>query len=191
VKHGDWDKKYEGDAFLWSVEPNRFLVAEVAGLAPGRALDLACGEGRHAVWLAERGWQVTAVDFSEVALTKAGRLARSREVSVDWIAADLLEHRPDGVFDLVIVFYLQLPADERRVVHTRAASVVSQGGTLLVVGHDLTNLTEGYGGPTRAEVLFTPEEVADELPGLIVERAERVRRGRAIDALVRARRPAE
>ena len=191
VKHDDWDQRYEGDAFLWSVEPNRFLVAEVAGLAPGRALDLACGEGRHAVWLAERGWQVTAVDFSEVALTKAERLARSREVSVDWIAADLLGYRPEAVFDLVIAFYLQLPADERRVVHTRAAGAVARGGTLLVVGHDLTNLTEGHGGPTRAEVLFTPDDVAGELPGLVVERAERVRRDRAIDALVRARRPQE
>jgi SAM-dependent methyltransferase len=187
VKRERWDEKYAGSDFLWSAEPNRRLVAEVEGLEPGAALDLACGEGRNAVWLAEHGWRVTAVDFSEVGLAKAAQLARGRGVEVDWVAADLLEYEPPPArYDLVVVLYLQLPADERRLVHARAAGAVAPGGTLVVLGHDLLNLTEGHGGPTHPDVLFTPDDVVADIPGLTVERAERVDRDGAVDALVRA-----
>jgi len=166
-------------------------------MAPGRALDLACGAGRNAVWLAERGWTVTGVDFSDVALENARRLAAERGVEVEWVEGDLLEWRPSGEFDLVAVLYLQLPAEERRAVLARAAAAVAPGGTLLVVGHDLQNLNGGHGGPKDPAVLFTPDDVAAELPGLEIEKAERVLRPvatedgevQAIDALVRARRP--
>jgi len=197
MKREDWNRKYASPDFLWSTEPNRFLVAEVEGLSPGRALDLACGEGRNAVWLAQRGWQVTAVDFSEVALAKAKRLAQSRGMDVEWIAADLLDYRPPGTFDLIADLYLQLPPEERRLVLERASVALAPGGTLLVLGHDLSNLTDGYGGPTEAAVLFTPDDIVRDLPGLVVERSERVRRRiaiddgerEAIDALVRAKKP--
>ena len=79
---------------LWTAQPNRFLVAKSSDLSPGRALDVACGEGRNAVWLAEQGWQVTGVDFSEVALEKARRLAELRGVEAEWVQADLLDYRP-------------------------------------------------------------------------------------------------
>ena len=106
-----WDRRYEGSELVWSAKPNRFLVAEAETLAPGRAIDLACGEGRNAVWLAERGWQSVGVDFSEVGLQKARELANSRGVNVEWVVADLLGYRPDPhEFDLVLVFYLQLAA---------------------------------------------------------------------------------
>ena len=110
-----WDRRYDGSELVWTAEPNRFLVAETETLAPGRAIDLACGEGRNAVWLAERGWQAVGVDFSEVGLRKARELADSRGVNVEWVAADLLDYHPDPqAFDLVLVFYLQVPAAERR-----------------------------------------------------------------------------
>ncbi|MGD0256037.1 MAG: class I SAM-dependent methyltransferase [Acidimicrobiales bacterium] len=190
-----WDERYMTDELIWRAEPNRFLVEEVARMKPGRALDLACGEGRNALWLAERGWQVTGVDFSPVGLAKARRLAVVRRVDVSWLRADVLEwNPPQTAFDLVIVMYLQLPADARRRVLSRAARALTPGGTLLVVGHDSTNLTEGTGGPQDPAVLFSPEDVANDLPGLDIERAERVRRPvhtehgdvDAIDALVRA-----
>jgi SAM-dependent methyltransferase len=190
-----WDERYMTDELIWRAEPNRFLVEEVARVKPGRALDLACGEGRNALWLAERGWQVTGVDFSPVGLAKARRLAVVRRVDVSWLRADVLEwNPPQTAFDLVIVMYLQLPADARRRVLSRAARALTPGGTLLVVGHDSTNLTEGTGGPQDPAVLFSPEDVANDLPGLDIERAERVRRPvhtehgdvDAIDALVRA-----
>jgi len=193
-----WDERYAGDELLWRADPNRFLVAEVAGLPPGRALDVACGEGRNALWLAGQGWTVTGVDFSQVALDKARRLADSHGIRVEWVNADVDDWEPPaGRYNLVVVLYLHLPADRRRAVHARAASALAPGGTLLVVGHDLANLDGGYGGPQDPAVLFTAEDVAADLAGLTIVRAERVRRAlttddgevEAIDALVRAVRP--
>lgn len=195
MKRTDWDERYSGEDLIWSVEPNRFLVTEVDGLPPGRALDLGTGEGRNAIWLAERGWQVTGVDFSTVALAKAGRLATSRGAKVEWIEADLRNFVPPArSFELVVVLYLHLPAEDRRTVVQRAAGALAPKGTILVIGHDLTNLTGGVGGPQNPAVLFTPEDIVADLPGVRIERAERVHRrvlvdGReatAIDALVRA-----
>jgi SAM-dependent methyltransferase len=198
MRREDWDRRYEEKELLWSARPNRFLVREAAGLAPGRALDLACGEGRNAIWLAELGWRVTAVDFSEVAIAKAREWAVRHGANVDFVCADLLDFEPErGAFDLVIVLYLQLPAEERRLVLSRAADAVAARGTFLLIGHDLTNLTDGVGGPSDPGVLYTPDDIVSDLPGLLIEKAERVLRDvedadrPAIDALVRAvrRRP--
>lgn len=174
----DWNQRYRQRDFVWSAEPNRFLVAEVEGLTPGRALDLAAGEGRNAVWLAMRGWSVTAVDWSEVALEKGRRLAEHQAVKVDWVPADLQEYEPPArAFELVVVLYLQPPADLRRLAWRKAAGAVAAGGRLIVIGHDVDNLTEGWGGPTRRGFLYTADEVAGEVEGeLEVVRAERVLR---------------
>ena len=86
-----WDARYETVGLVWTAEPNRLLVAEVTGLPAGRALDLGAGEGRNAVWLAEQGWQVTAVDYSRVGIDKGRALAAQRGVEVDWVVADVLE----------------------------------------------------------------------------------------------------
>ena len=195
----DWNRRYTGRELLWTSEPNRFLVAETAALRPGRALDLACGEGRNAVWLAERGWQVTGVDFAEVALEKARSLANGRGVVGEWVAADLLDYRPEqGAFDLVLIFYLQVPARERASILRTAVGAVAPGGTLLLVAHDSANLENGYGGPQAPALLYSAEDAAADLDGLQVVRAERVERPAqtpdgdrvALDALVRAVRPA-
>ena len=194
-----WDERYGGSELLWTSEPNRFLVAEASALAPGRALDLACGEGRNTVWLAERGWQVTGVDFSAVGLDKAAALARSREVMANWVAADLLDFEPErAAFGLVIVFYLQVPASERSTIVGRAAAAVATGGRFLLVGHDSANIEHGHGGPQVPGVLYTAQDIVGDLrgSGLEIERAERVERPVdtadevriALDALVRASR---
>ena len=194
VEREDWNRRHGEAGPLFGVDPNRFLVAEVDGLAPGRALDLACGAGRNAVWLAERGWTVTGVDFSDAALENARRLSAERGVEVEWVQADVRDWTPPAAaYDLVAILYLQIPADERRVVHGRAAAAVAPSGTLLVVGHDRENLVSGTGGPRDTGVLLDSEEVAAELDGLVIERAERVLRPvegerDAIDTLVRARR---
>jgi 2-polyprenyl-3-methyl-5-hydroxy-6-metoxy-1,4-benzoquinol methylase len=91
VRREDWDRRYSQPDLLWSATPNRFLVREVAELPPGRALDLACGEGRNALWLAERGWTVTGVDYSAVAIEKARRRSHDEGAEVDFACADLLE----------------------------------------------------------------------------------------------------
>jgi len=193
-----WDRRYGGGELVWTAEPNRFLAAEVADLTAGRGLDLACGEGRNAVWLAQRGWHVTGVDFSQVGLDKAHALAEQRGVSVHWLRADLLEYvPPPAAFDLVVVLYLHIAASAMRDVLRRGAAALAAGGTLLVVGHDPTNVEQGYGGPQNPAILMAPDEIVDALRDLRIERAERVRRPvasagedvYAIDALVRASRP--
>jgi SAM-dependent methyltransferase len=184
---------------VWRAEPNRFLVEAVVGLTPGRALDVACGEGRNAVWLASRGWKVVGVDFSSVALAKARRMAEDRGAEVEWVEADVVSWTPlRGVFDLVAVMYLHVPADQRRQVLANAAAALAPGGVLLVVGHDATNPAEGFGGPQDPAVLYGAQDVVCDLGGLRIERAERVERpvdtesgpAVALDALVRAVRPA-
>jgi SAM-dependent methyltransferase len=191
----DWDRRYAERPWLWTAEPNLFLVTEVGDMAPGRALDLACGEGRNAVWLAELGWTVTAVDFSEVATGRARELAEFRGVEVEVIHHDLLGYEPEpGAFDLVAVMYLHLaPADRASVLRT-AVEATAPGGTVLVVGHDVDNLERGHGGPQVAEVLYTAAAVAAELAPLTIARAGQVTRAvetdagivTAIDTLVRA-----
>jgi len=194
-----WNRRWAGERASAATTPSGFLIAETETLPPGRALDVACGAGRNAVWLARHGWRVTGVDFSDVALRAARELAVASGVEVEWIEADAVTWVPPGrAYDLVTVMYLQLPARERRAALAHAASAVRPGGTLLVVGHDLLNLTEGSGGPTQADVLFTPDDVVAEIGDLAIEKSLRVQRAvdgggaarDAIDALVRARRPA-
>jgi len=193
VKREDWDARYASVENLWAVRPNRFLVAEAGELPPGRALDLACGEGQNAIWLASLGWDVVGVDYSEVAIAKARARAERDGVGAEFVCADLVGYAPEPqAFDLVLVLYLHIPADQRRGVLERAAAAVAPGGTFVFVGHDLTNMTDGVGGPTDPQILCTPAEIAAELPGLEIEKAERVLRDvageerDAIDALVRA-----
>jgi SAM-dependent methyltransferase len=195
MRREDWDARYAAVENLWARKPNRFLVAEVGDLEPGRALDLACGEGQNAIWLATLGWDVTAVDYSEVAIAKARDRASRDGVDVDFRCEDLVEYVPESAaYDLVIVLYLHIPSAQRGSVHVRASAAVAPGGTFLLVGHDVSNLTDGVGGPSDPDILYSADEIADELPGLELEKAMTVLRDvggedrEAIDTLVRARR---
>jgi 2-polyprenyl-3-methyl-5-hydroxy-6-metoxy-1,4-benzoquinol methylase len=195
-----WDERYAGPELVWGSGPNCFVAEELAALPPGRAIDLGTGEGRNAIWLAERGFTVTAVDFSRVGLARAAGLAAGRGVSVDWVYADLLDYQPTpGGYDLVLIAYIQLPADRLTALARTAATALAPGGTLLAVGHDRDNLTRGHAGPKDLSVLWTPQVVTAGLTGLTVQQAEQVNRTvttpdrerTAIDTLVRAVRPHE
>ena len=190
-----WDERYSASELVWSAGPNRFLSEEVGGLHPGRALDLGAGEGRNAIWLAELGWDVTAVDFSRVGIEKGAEIARARGVAVNWVVEDLLTYRPEpGAFDLVILLYIHLPGEEWIQVLTSASSGVRPGGTLLVIGHDSANIAEGVGGPQDASVLYNAAGVVSILKGFDIIHAGQVLRPvatdggerNAIDVLVRA-----
>lgn len=192
----DWNRRYREPGLLWSAAPNRFLVEETAGLAPGTALDLGTGEGRNSVWLAERGWQVTAVDFSPAGLDKARVIAADRGVAIRFVDADLREYLPKPAsFDLVLLLYLHLPWPEMVTVLERARGALAPGGTLLIVGHDRSNLEHGHGGPQNPDLLYTADRIAGTLAGLQVEEAGTRQRPvesehgtvHAIDCLVRAR----
>lgn len=159
-----WNERYRSTELVWSAGPNQFVESACRDLPPGRSIDLAAGEGRNAIWLAEQGWDSTAVDFSEVALDKAQQLAARRGVAVTTEVADLTEYVPEpGGYDLVVVAYLHLPAEQLDPILARAAAAVAPGGTFFLIGHDATNLTDGYGGPQYPEVLTSPEQVVAAL----------------------------
>jgi SAM-dependent methyltransferase len=198
MQREDWDRRYAAVENLWATRPNRFLVSEVAEIPPGRALDLACGEGQNAIWLASLGWDVTGVDYSEVAIAKANARAERDGVAVEFTSADLVEYEPRrAAYDLVLVLYLHIPSTQRGAVHAKASAAVGPGGTFLLLGHDRANLTDGVGGPSDPDLLYTADEIAAELSGLEIEKATTVLRDvdgedrDAIDTIVRARRPAQ
>lgn len=174
-----WDERYRASELVWSAGPNQFVEAELADLPPGRALDLAAGEGRNAIWLARQGWQVTAVDFSQAGLDK-GRLLAG-DLDVDWVCADATTWRraeDEPAYDVAVIAYLQVTAADRRAAVRNAYDALGEGGTLLLVAHDSTNLTEGTGGPQDPSVLMTAEDVLTDLGGetFEVQRAGRVAR---------------
>lgn len=184
-----WDERYAASDLVWSAEPNHFVVTLVADLTPGTAIDVAAGEGRNALWLAEQGWVVTAVDFSSVAVER-GRV-RPGGHAVDWQVADITTYAPDDQFDLVLLCYLHLPRQLMRRVLNHAASWVAPGGHLVVIGHAVRNLHEGVGGPDDVDRLQDEELYAEAAANLVVERLEEVERdtpnGTAIDVVLRAR----
>jgi SAM-dependent methyltransferase len=171
-----WNERYRASELVWSAGPNQFVEAELSGLPPGRALDLAAGEGRNAIWLARQGWAVTAVDFAQAGLDK-GR-ALSRGLDVEWVCADATTWPGDASYDVCLVAYLQLAAAERAAAVRNGYDSVRTGGTFLLVAHDSTNLTEGTGGPADPSVLMTAEDVLTDLGGRTfeVQRAGRVAR---------------
>lgn len=195
-----WDGRYASRELVWTGAANQFLVAETEALTPGRALDLASGEGRNAVWLAQRGWSVRAVDFSKVATDKAVRLAASRGVGerIDFKTADLRSFNSgEQCFDLVALVYLQIPQVELVPILQRAARAVAPGGSFVLVAHDSDNLLRGFGGPQHPDMLYTAQQVVAAVGNeLSIEKAGPVTRmvdtkngvREAIDCLVLARR---
>jgi SAM-dependent methyltransferase len=160
-----WDERYGSTERVWSGAPNLQLVAEVADLEPGTALDAGCGEGGDAHWLAARGWQVTALDVSEVALARAAEHAPSGSADrIRWQQADFTTWEPDGaVFDLVSAQFLHFPSALRHRVYGHLAAAVAAGGTLLIVAHEPSELHTGFGHEHPADMFATAEQLAADL----------------------------
>lgn len=161
-----WDARYGSSEPVWSGKPNPLLVETANALRPGSALDVGSGEGADAIWLAQQGWTVHAVDLSSVALARASSRAQTIGLgdSVTWMHQNVAEWTPPAQsFDLVSAHFLHLPNPLRTQVFGGLASAVAPGGTLLVVGHHPSDLNSGIQRPSRADVLFTPESVIDGL----------------------------
>ncbi len=188
-----WDDRYVDSELVWGAKPNAFLPPLVEGLSVGTALDVACGEGRNSLWLAEQGWDVTGIDFSPVAIDKARTLAR--DVKIVYEVADVATYEPRTTYDLVIVFYVHLETAASRAMFDMAAGAVAPGGTLFEVGHALRNIADGVGGPQHPSILWTEELVAPSLDNLeVIELGERLRPvddsdRDAIDLVTHSRRP--
>jgi SAM-dependent methyltransferase len=160
-----WEERYASKPLIWSGNPNPQLVAEVTGLTPGRALDIGSGEGADVIWLAQQGWQVTGLDFSQVALERGAAHAEEAGVgaATEWRHADLRTWSPGAErWDLVTSQFMHQPYGGMVPITRTLADAVAPGGTLLVVGHhpgDVeTGLRWSIGG-----ALFTPEDLAPAL----------------------------
>ncbi|GAB4589717.1 methyltransferase domain-containing protein [Nocardia sp. IFM 10818] len=216
----EWDEHYARTELVWGAPPSDTVVEQVFGLErrlPAgpftvgeprpelpRALDLGCGDGRNTLWLATHGWQVDAVDFSQTGIDKgrtvASRLSRSVRGRISWHCADVTELDGTdltGPYELILMVFLQLPGADRRTLLLRAVEMLSPEGTLLILGNDTLNRTEGYGGEQDPDRLFTPNDIVDELSvagdEIRIRVAERIARPTehrdAIDALVVATKP--
>lgn len=196
-----WEERYGSVTAVWSGRPNASLVTHTAHLTPGTALDLGAGEGRDAVWLAERGWDVTAVDFAANALARGRAAAQETGTTVRWVHADVSTWQSDEQYDLVTSHFIHLAPEVRRGFVARAARMVAPGGTLLLVQHDALDLAAPIGRPRDPSMFPGANEVRDELlaldAGWLVEVAQSAPRqattsdGEVItihDAVLRARR---
>jgi SAM-dependent methyltransferase len=193
-----WDERYRAKTQTWSGNPNPVLVTEVADMPPGTALDAGAGEGADAFWLATRGWRVTGADISTVALKRAADEAGRLGLDIEWLHIDLTRQPAPGAYDLVSAQFLHLPAVARQVLFGHLADAVLPGGTLLVVGHDPSDMNTTVPRPNLAEMGWTADEAAGSLgDGWIIEVAEARPRlatdpdGKQVtihDAVLRARR---
>lgn len=154
-----WDEMYGSRDQVFSGAPNGVLVTEVADLPPGQALDVGCGEGADALWLARRGWQVTAVDISQVALQRAAAGADLGRVA--WTHSDLTTTPPPvGVFDLVSVQYFPLPHQPDHTALRGLLDAVAPGGTLLIASHDPADQPPGHEHGFDPSDYYQPDDVA-------------------------------
>jgi 2-polyprenyl-3-methyl-5-hydroxy-6-metoxy-1,4-benzoquinol methylase len=184
-----WNDRYRESGTVFGHEANQLLVDVVADIEPGTALDLGCGQGRNALWLAEHGFTVTGMDLSPVAIEQARAHAAERALDVTFEPVDLLTWDPAGrTWDLVVLAYIHLPADMRRTVHAAAQHAIAPGGMIVVLAHHLDNLATGTSGPRHPDWLFTEEQLADDFSDLEIVRNEQVVRksvhGDALDVVL-------
>jgi SAM-dependent methyltransferase len=173
----NWDQRYQNEAYLYGTAPNSFLVSVAEAIPPGPVLCLAAGEGRNAVYLAQRGHAVTAVDSSAVGLAKAQRLAQERQVTVQTVVADLADYQiATGAWQAITAIFCHLPPELRRSVHQRVVAGLAPGGLFILEAYTPRQLTLCTGGPPCAELLMTLDELREELVGLHMEIGQELER---------------
>lgn len=195
-----WNERYAAKDLIWSAGPNQLFASEVETLTPGKAVDIACGEGRNAIWLAEQGWEVTAIDFSDVAVDKGRQIAEKRGVNVSWIADDVSTRKlPEEEYDLVAVLYLHTGESERKKWLQNVLHCVKPSGTFIYIAHDPSNIDNGVGGPQDIAFLPAVADITGAMSAFQIETARVMERpvvndpghgkelkGIALDSLIRA-----
>jgi SAM-dependent methyltransferase len=172
-----WNQRYAVEEYIYGTQPNDFLASVVDRLPIGRVLCLAEGEGRNAVFLAEQGFDVVAVDSASVGLDKARHLAGQHGVHIDTVVADLADYAivPEA-WDAIVAIFCHLPPPLRREVHARAVAGLRPGGAFVLEAYTPTQLQHGTGGPPVVELMMTLAALRDELTGLRLEHAVEIER---------------
>lgn len=179
-----WDERYRATEMLWSAGPNQFVASRLSEREPGRGVDLGSGEGRNAIWLADLGWEMVAVDFSAVAVERG----RSRSDLVTFVEADVFtwEPEPEALgLDLVLIAYLQVESSRLESLVRKSSTWLGPGGELFMIGHDLSNLDEGVGGPQVPEILWELDVILEWLGDLRVVEGGVIKRPVEVDADIR------
>lgn len=163
-----WDERFGGAAFVYGTEPNRWLASRASSIVPrGRVLSLGEGEGRNAVWLAQQGFQVEAVDGSAVGLEKAQRLAAERGIAIRTRLLDLAQFQPDpDPFDAVVLIFLHLAPSLRKAVHLAAVQSLRPGGAVIMEAFNSAQVKFASGGPRQPEMLYTVDLLRSDFPGV-------------------------
>ncbi len=160
-----WEERYGSPDRVWSGKPNPQLVTEAQHLTPGTALDIGCGEGADTIWLAERGWQVTGLDFSQAGLDRAAAAADAAGIAdrTTWERADIRTWQPTTSYDLISSQFMHLLDGGMPGLVARLADALNPDGTLLVVGHHPDDLHTGLRHATKPGVMFTPDDLVPAL----------------------------
>ena len=162
-----WDQRFAGEEYVYGIDPNQFFKETIERLKPGKLLLPAEGEGRNAVFAAKLGWQVTAIDYSEQARIKALKLAKQNNVSFDYFVMDMLHMElEEEYFDAVGLFYFHMPPDYRTEVHEKIFKSIKKGAFLVLEAFNVLQLNNGSGGPKSKDMLYTPEMIENDFPGL-------------------------
>ncbi len=175
---GAWDERYSQAGLVWGRDANSFVVSQLEGLSPRRVLDLGCGQGRNALWLASQGHEVTGLDLSPVAIAQASEIAEGAGLDANFAAVDLVtDWQPSpNAYDLIVLSYLQLPESARKPVHAKVVEALASEGMIFLIAHHPDNLEQGVGGPPYPEVMFDEAELAKDFAQLNIKRNEKVLR---------------
>ncbi|RPH90370.1 MAG: methyltransferase domain-containing protein [Calditrichaeota bacterium] len=174
-----WDQRYDRDEYVYGLDANEFLISVASAILPGPVLCLGEGEGRNAVFLAEKGFPITAVDGSRVALKKAEQLARQKNVSINTVVSDLADYQIDQDEWMGIVYiFCHLHRDLRKIVHRACCAGLKRGGVFILEGFTPAQLDYNTGGPKSFDLLMTADELRGELSGLEIQVAQEVVRDR-------------
>ena len=162
-----WNKRYLEEHFAYGINPNKFYKSRIENLNPSKALFLGEGEGRNSVYAATLGWQVDAVDFSTSAKEKALKLAKEKNVAINYTIADLNSYQfKKDYYDLVVMIFLHLPKELNKKVFTESILSLRSGGKLLVETFNKKQINNSSGGPKDPQLLFSEEEFKNLTPGL-------------------------